>query len=491
MNTGLVYLLARRLSSPAQPLPANRLPASSRPAAALAAAVAFGLHPLRVEPVAWASALPYLLALAFLSASALAYLAHADASPGRGPTGPGRRPLILSIVLYAASLLSRPAAPAFPVVLLVLDAFLGRARRVGLRSLLLEKLPYAALAVLATFAEAGARRFASLEQASLGARLTDAVAAPFVYLWRTLWPVGLTPLNALPIDPRMSWPVLLAGSLLLAAITTLAFRFRRRRPGLALAWVAYLLLLAPAAGLTPSGVQATADRYTYIPGTVISLLVGAGLARALARHGAAASLMGVALAAILALLAQRQLGYWRDSEALWTRALELDPKNDVAAYNLALALEERGNPDAAEARYRRVLELVPDHGPARLNLRLLEALRLEREGGAAAAAGRLEEAVKSYTEALKRDPARLHSRRSRGMALTQLGRFEEAIPDLTVAAQASDAEPAVAGALAFALAETGQRAAALRALREGLARHPDDPGLLASLATLETSTTEP
>ena len=296
--------------------------------------------------MAWASALPYVLALVFLMASALAYLAHADLPPGEVPTLGGRRAYLLSIVLYAASLLSRPIAPAFPLVLLVLDAFRGRSRRAGLRPLLLEKLPYAGLAVLATLAEAGARRFASLEQAGLGhpSRRT-AVAAPFVYLWRTLWPVGLTPLDASAIDPQMSWPVLLAGSVLLAAVTALAFRFRRHRPGLALAWVAYLLLLGPASGLAPSGLQATADRYTYLPGTCSPCGAAPASRRAFARRPAGRlPVRGRSGRDPRRLLTQRQLGFWRRLGSAVDASAGAGPENDVAAYNLALALEERETP---------------------------------------------------------------------------------------------------------------------------------------------------
>jgi Flp pilus assembly protein TadD len=73
------------------------------------------------------------------------------------------------------------------------------------------------------------------------------------------------------------------------------------------------------------------------------------------------------------------------------------------------------------------------------------------------------------------------------MALAQLGRFEEAIPDLRAAVAGHDAEAAVAGAFAFALAETGRREEASAVLHQALARYPGDPGLLAILAALEGS----
>ena len=93
------------------------------------AALLYGIHPLRVEPVAWASAFPYLLATGFVLAATLFYL---------------RRRLAASTLLYAASVLARPTAFAFPLVLLTLDVV--RKRR-PLSRLLVEKAPFFALAL--------------------------------------------------------------------------------------------------------------------------------------------------------------------------------------------------------------------------------------------------------------------------------------------------------------------------------------------------------
>ena len=51
----------------------------------------------------------------------------------------------------------------------------------------------------------------------------------------------------------------------MAAITLLALWQMRRRPYLAVGWFWYLGALAPVLGLVQMGIQAMADRYTYIP----------------------------------------------------------------------------------------------------------------------------------------------------------------------------------------------------------------------------------
>jgi protein O-mannosyl-transferase len=474
VNAALLLILAMRLGSLAGLAPAPRC------VAALTAALFFAVHPLRVEPVAWASGFPYVLALAPLLLAVVLYLRYASGSGTRAALG-------ASVFCYGVSLLCRAFSPALPFVLLVLDVALGRLQRLGLRRAILEKLPYAALALAATFAEAGARRFAPLERVGVPERASEAALAPFVYLYRTIWPVGLSPLDPLSLERGTLLPGLVLGLALLAGVTVLAYRWRHERPWLLVGWLAYLLLLGPALGVLPSGLQATADRYTYLPSVPIALLTGAAAARL---WGDAARrwiwvALGVGLTALLVGVTRHQVAYWRDSVTLWTHALELDANNDVALYNLAHALAKKGDAAGAEARYRRLLELVPDHDVGRRNLELLEAARLEREGNEAAAAGRFDEAIQLYGRALERDAARLHSRRSRGMALARLGRYAEAIPDLAQAAQAPDAEPEVAGALAFALVESGRRGEAVTTLRTALARHPGDPRLSEALASLE------
>lgn len=472
LDAALVYWLAFRLAAPAAG-PARLL-------AAIGAALLFAVHPLRVEPVAWASGLPYVLALAPLLLATLAYLHYA--------TRPGaRRWLLVSVAAYLASLLFRPVALGFPLVLALLDGWLARrgARHVTLRRAVLEKLPFATLAVAAFALEARARAFVGLERIGLEARLADAALAPFVYLLRTVAPFGLSPLDPLPLEARVSWPALLAGVVLLAVVTTITVRERARQPALVLAWFSYLALLAPALGLAPSGLQATADRYAYLPGVVVALAAGAGLGALSRARPREAWIVTAAAGVLLAVATASLAGHWRGSVSLWSRAVAIDRRNDVALYNLASALDEAGRDVEAAARYRELLALLPEHGPARRNLAVLEARGFEEQANALAAGGRLAEASDLYGRALTLDPARLHSRASRGMALATMGRFAEAVPDLEAAFAAGRTEPAVAGALVWALIETGQEASARQVLERALAVNPGEARLAELAARLE------
>jgi Flp pilus assembly protein TadD len=470
VNGVLVYALTRRLAETA------RLEPRQCRAAALVAAFAFLLHPAQVEAVAWASAFPYVLSLTALLLALLAYL-H------------GR--LIVSVVCYAAALLTRASAIGFPLALLLVDVYpLERGRHTSAGRLALEKIPFAMLAAAAAAAESHAREVATFQEIGIGARLTLAATAPFAYLWRTLLPARLSPLHPLPISPAIDVLPLVLGTAGLAAVTVATWRLRRRWPALGVAWIAYGVLLAPIVGLTPSGLQATADRYMYVPGVVFSLVFGAAAARLMIRNrgATAVALVAAVVFAALGVLTWHQTQYWRDSIALWTRAADLDPVNDVATYNLAIALAEAGRQDEAMSRYEETLRLVPDHDLARQNLAILQAARAEREADRLAAAGRLDEASDRYARAVSLDGKRLHARAARGILLTKRGQFPEAAAELQIAFDGGVTDAEVPNTLAFALIQTGRARDAVAVLETAMAQHPENLNIAHNLARLLATT---
>src|SRR5262249_17973193 len=133
------------------------------PAAALGA-LFFGLHPLRVESVAWITERRDVLSAPFLILAVLAWLRAVEAGDGAAGAGASgdaprrRRWLAPSLALYALSLLSKSIGMTLPAVLLLLDV--SPLRRLdprpwrwtspAARAVLLEKLPYAALSLAVT-----------------------------------------------------------------------------------------------------------------------------------------------------------------------------------------------------------------------------------------------------------------------------------------------------------------------------------------------------
>jgi Flp pilus assembly protein TadD len=460
---------------------------------ALAAALLWAAHPLRVEVVAWVSAFPYAVSLALTILAALAWLRLPTTVPDGG-SGRGFSPTVApwwlaAFLLFLLSLLARPIALGLPIVLVALDV--GLFRR-SLWSSVTRVWPFAAVAAIAAGVEALARAPGITDTPGLY-RLQSAASAPFVYLWHTVAPAARTPLDVLPASPTAQPLVIAVALAAIGAIIVAAWHWRDQRPRTVAAVVAYVALLAPATGLVSSGLQATADRYTYVPGVAIAIAVAAAAAHWTGKNARARWVIAAAAVAAIAasiVVTRQTLEPWRDSGALWTRVVELDPANDVGLYNLGTALAAAGRPEEAAARYRNALALQPAHAAARANLDLIEAARFEREGNDAASRGNLATAADRYARAVERDPKRTHAQAGLGMALVSLGRTRDAIPSLTAAIQQGDNDPAIANALALSLAESGNPREGRAVLERALSVHQTNVELGANLARLLVTTPE-
>ena len=117
--------------------------------AALAGAALFAVHPLRVEPVAWAAALPYLLSALPLLGSLLCWVTWVR-------TG-SERARWFSVGLFAISQLARVTAPLLPLALVALTPAIPGALARPWPALLRAVLPFGVMAVPLALLEASAR----------------------------------------------------------------------------------------------------------------------------------------------------------------------------------------------------------------------------------------------------------------------------------------------------------------------------------------------
>ena len=119
----------------------------------------------------------------------------------------------------------------------------------------------------------------------------------------------------------------------------------RRRPYLLVGWLWYVGTLVPVIGFVSVGMQARADRFTYLPLIGIFIMAAWGIPDLLERWkyqrlagGAIAALAMVACTVLTA----RQLGYWKNSISLFAHALSVTRNNWVAELNLGAALADQG-----------------------------------------------------------------------------------------------------------------------------------------------------
>jgi tetratricopeptide (TPR) repeat protein len=408
-NAWLAYLVSRRLLAAGFGAAGRRAEQDPAVAAgALLAALAFAVHPLRVESVAWVTERRDVVSGFLALVAVLAYLR----SCARGtPHGLHRGWLWASALLFALALLAKATVAGLPVALLALDAYpLGRGPgqaggwgRWLLRRGVVEKAPFwaasVALAGVALATGAGRGILAPLEMVGVGDRLALVGHALAFYLEKTLVPSGLSPMYTLYLPVPWWTPAYLARGAAALAITVVLVAVARRWPAGLVAWVAYLALLLPVSGLFHNGLQAAADRHTYLPTLGVAVLAGAALASGwraardgrLAR-GVAVAALGTAVLVVLGLaaLTSRQVGVWRDSVTLWRHAAAVEPESDIPMFFLGWALARAGRLDEARAHFLASLDRVRP-GDMRLRAQVLLHLGVveEQRGDLGAAAGRL------------------------------------------------------------------------------------------------------
>jgi tetratricopeptide (TPR) repeat protein len=506
-NAVVVYLVARRLLEARAGRWEGQRP-SDLSIGAAAAALLWGLHPLRVESVAWITGRADVLCGTFVLLATWLYL---KAVEGEGTAArPGL--LVASAAGLAAGILSKGVAVTLPAILLVLDVYpLRRLARVGVGRLLREKvalfLVSVAGAMVIAIALGQGAQLTRPDSYGVVARVAVAAYSFCIYPIRALWPMSLSPLYEMPSQVSLSEPrfgLALVASLLVTALLILA---RRRWPAGLATWVCSVIMLAPTSVALRLGADLAPDRYSYLPALPFSMLLGAavvwiartvrsgsGLGRRAFATGAGL-VIGLAIAGF-ASITWTQVQIWHDDLRLWQRAVRVDPESPTAASNLGSALRARGRLAEAAQSSERGLRLKPDFPEAHLNLALIRAaqgrsadaeqhfrraLQLRPRSapahlGLAATLegqGRLDEALQEFRAAIEIESRSAGAHNGLGVALARSGRIGEARAEFAEAVRLDPGSAEAQNNLGLALVQTGQAAEAVAHFQAAVAAAPE------------------
>jgi tetratricopeptide (TPR) repeat protein len=507
-------------------------------------AALFALHPLHVESVAWISERKGLLSALFALLAVLAYAKYSvlhrpkpksdQASESSPPTVGEQssaqlrlsslrsRPwafFVLALVFFALGLMSSAAIVALPVLLLLLDFWplerlrpqeentpdIGPHHARPFSRLFIEKIPFFLLSAatvaisMSGYAKSQAGPF--LAGRSFPAWGANALVAYARYISKTFWPEDL----ALPYPHPAQWPVsevVLAAALIIALSGAALWRFRRL-PFLFVGWFWFLILLAPMTGLAHFGSPWMADHFTYLPLVGLFVALAWGGARLLRRldlpekSGLVAALLALTSCAAFTV---HQLGYWQNSERLFTHTLAVTQNNYVAQLNLGAYLYDKGRLDEAASHLAQALEIQPDD-PVALNrmgsiwarrknfaqaLQYYQAaLRVQPDftdahnnlGVAYRNLGRTEDAIREYREALRGAPDNSEAHNNLANLLVAQGNIDQAIIEYRLALRANPRLIEALNNLGLVLADKGQVVEAVNSYRKALDIKPQDPAL--------------
>ncbi len=449
LATLLLFLALRRLTGVIWPC-------------AIVAAL-FGIHPLRVESVAWISERKDVLSGVFFMLTLWTYSTYVRAGK------PGRSRYVGALAFFALGLMCKPTLVTLPFVLLLLDYWPLQRFRVSSRKsigfVIAEKIPFFVLSAASCAATliAQGRAVIGLHQLSFGDRLVNAVVSYGTYVRQMFWPVDLAVVYPYPLG---GWSTLaiVAALTFVIVVSVFAFVWRNRFPFLLIGWLWFLGMLIPMIGIVQVGMQSHADRYTYLSqiGLYIAAVWGAVQMASHWRRSVVWITLTTLVIGALTVTAWSQTTTWRNSTTLWHQALRHTSNNYIAKTHLADVMIQQGRLDDAITLLREALT-VSDYPTAHYNL-----------GFALASQGNWEAAIDSFHAAIRTRPNYSQAHSNLGVSLSKLGKTDDAVSEFREAVRIDPNYRDAHNNLAILLIQLGRRDEALVEFREALRLKPDD-----------------
>ncbi len=441
VNTLLVFILIRRLGF-------------SLFVAAFVALL-FGIHPMRVESVAWITERKDLLYGMFFLASLIVYTRFRQHGH--------RRFYYITLLLFVLSLLSKIQAVTLPLVLILID-YLQERRLIAKQ--LLNKIPFLALSLLTgvigilLLSQRGSLEINS--DLPFYQRIFVGTYSLCVYLYKAVVPYPLSAIYPMPASLSATF-YLSAGMVLILLVA--AWRFVRKKPEWVFALLFFVVNVVFMLQVVGAGTAFLADRFTYLAYIGLFIILAMLAEQAFRIRWPLVTVIPVAIwVIIMSLITWFQVKVWKDSETLFTNVIDRYPNSLIAHNNLGIFFREQGQIEKAVAAYTRAIAVSPGGYLAYSNrgevyfetgewdkalVDINRALELNPDnskalGNRAAIFGsrkQYDEALADLNRALELDPANQRARSNRVLAHYTLGRYEAAVNDATIYLKTNPTDP--------------------------------------------------
>jgi protein O-mannosyl-transferase len=427
-------------------------------------ALLFGLHPMRVESVAWITERKDVLYGFFYLLALLAYIRYIVSNK--------KGYFLLTFVLFVLSLLSKGQAVTLPFSLVLLDWYLGR--NIDWKAAA-EKLIFFAFALLVgllgtTFFFQNVYRTidsrAIVNAFNFFEQLVLAGYAYVIYLLKFFIPYVTSTLYPVPdVLHTGHWVGALTAVLVFGWAVAVARKFKFITFGLLFFTFNIVFLLMPFLANDSAYLN---DRYIYMAYVGLVFAIAFSLQKIEEKKPVwriPLAVTAVAVLVVFSVLTMKYIPVWKNSETLWTSVIEKYPRKISVAYlnrgndryknnrreeavedftvaidinpQSLLAYQNRGlayllnhNFDKALADYNRYLELMSSYDISANEVNIPLSNALGNRGLIFSKTGQYEKALSDYNAAIKLNPENANHYLNRALAYYQMGRMEEAKQDV-------------------------------------------------------------
>lgn len=383
---------------------------------AVTIALVFALHPMHVESVAWVSERKDLLYTAYFFLSLIAYVSYLKKNR--------MALLLLSLLFFIFSLLSKAQAVTLPLILFLIDYL--QSRKFEPR-LILEKIPFLVLSfvfgIIAVLAQ-NENSYINPLGIPVWQSLFYAPYGIWIYLLKFIFPIYQTAVYNYPITLQGTFPFYIYFSpLIFILIAFVIWKTWKNNKYVTFGMLFFLATIFPVLQFLPVGWAVVAERYSYIPyiglATIVAITFWEKRPSLEIKKRNFLDASGVLVLLILFILTWNRCMIWKDSVTLWTDVLEKNPRCVSAYINRAYIFNEN-------KQYNEALQDCTDG----LKIDSTNFTLYKNRGIAYGIIGKHDLALADYSSAIRNNPDDYDSYLYRGILLTdKFGKHDAAISD--------------------------------------------------------------
>lgn len=398
-------------------------------------ALLFGIHPMRVESVAWATERKDVLFAVFFFAALTLYMKWIQTQDKSGRF----RLYLVMIALAVLSLFSKVQAVTLPLSMLAIDYFMRRPLKLNL---IWEKTPFWILSLafglinIYTLQQQGSINQDTVNFTSID-RLCIGAYSFCVYLYKLAVPY--------PMLPLYPYPKPLPTEIYLSPIVFLAFWYlvyrlwKQEKRMLVFGIVFFFFNVVFLLQILGAGQGFLADRFTYVPYFGFFAIAGyyweffANKSQTRTASQVIAALFFV----MCAFVSVKQIGIWKNGETLWSHVIKFEKdksKNSLPYWNRGQYLRNQKKFEQSLKDYSQAITISPNDAEL-YNSRAKTYFDMSSMPEfASKAAQYLKLAMEDYSKALGmanvKEKTRSEMLANRGAAFGMQNRWDEALKDL-------------------------------------------------------------
>jgi tetratricopeptide (TPR) repeat protein len=396
---------------------------SSKISVALITSLLFGIHPMKVESVAWIAERKDVLYAFFYLGAMISYVYYVK-----------KGSLYLYFVtlgLFLFSLLSKAMAVTLPFLFFAFDYGL---ERVWGRKVIWEKIPFILLSVIFGIIAIIAHNPSGDQTLKTAFSLLDniflASYAAIFYPFKIFFPFTISCVYPYPEESGGHLPLmyLISPMILVLLIFGIIWAGKRCTTKIYFGSLVFFIPLLPILKLVPFGAAITADRFIYVSSLGIFYLLAEGAVFLYKKSGnsmeakIAVITTSIVMMGGLFYLTENRCRVWKDDITLWNDALKKYPRFATGYNNRGNAFHQKGDPAQAISDYNEALRLDPQYARAYFN-----------RGNSLFDMNQTDRALGDINKALEIDPGFPEAYNNRGFVYTHLREYGKAIEDFNKA----------------------------------------------------------